>query len=61
MLATGDAQLGASALPPGQSTSFRATFPAVFAFAAVRFDFHYQPLLTQTSPPPAASTRRSDG
>ncbi len=39
VLATSNAQLGASALPSGQSVSFRAAFPGVFAFTAVRFAF----------------------
>ena len=55
-VATKDAELSATALPPRQSISFRADFPGVFAFQEVRFDFQYQPLNTQISPPPPAAT-----
>ncbi len=61
VLATSNAQLGASALPSGQSVSFRAAFPGVFAFTAVRFAFQYQPLQTQTNPPEASSPSRDSG
>lgn len=61
VLATHGAQLSASALPPGQSVSFRAEFPGIFAYGAVRFDFQYQPLRTQTSPPPPSASSRDEG
>jgi hypothetical protein len=61
VLATSGAQLGASALQAGQSVGFRAEFPGVFAYGAVRFDFQYQPLLTQTSPPPPSTSAGDEG
>ena len=38
LLISGDAVLGSTVLPAGQSGSFRAEFPEVFSFAAVKFD-----------------------
>lgn len=38
LLISGDAVLGSTVLPAGQSGSFRAEFPDVFSFAAVKFD-----------------------
>jgi len=38
LLISGDAILGSTVLPAGQSGSFRAEFPDVFSFAAVKFD-----------------------
>ncbi len=61
VVASSDAQLGARALPPGQSVSFRAAFPGIFAYGAVRFEFQYQPVRTQTSPPAAGTPSGREG
>lgn len=37
-LASTDARLPTSALPPGETTSFEAEFPGVFVYSAVRFE-----------------------
>ncbi len=38
LLATSEARLDAAYLPPGGSTDFRAEFPSVYDYAAVRFE-----------------------
>lgn len=38
LLATGEGRVNAVALPPGSTASFRAVFPGVYDFAAVKFD-----------------------
>lgn len=37
-LASADAELSTTALPPGEAARFRAEFPGLFSFAAVRFE-----------------------
>ena len=53
LMATTNAVLTAEALPPGESSGFRAEFPGVFAFSAVRFEPRSLNLAVQPEPNPA--------
>ena len=52
LLISGDAVLGSTVLPAGQSGSFRAEFPDVFSFAAVKFDARGMLILRKPGEPP---------
>ncbi len=47
LLATGDGQINAVALPPGGTAQFRAVFPGVYDFASVKFDVQGMPFATR--------------
>lgn len=51
ILASSEAAVATSALPPGQRTEFKAEFPGYFSFATIKFEPQGRPLVTQ--PPPA--------
>jgi hypothetical protein len=56
VMATGQAELSATALPPGQQTGFRVAFPGIFAFADAKFETRSVNLVTRpggTSQPAA--------
>jgi hypothetical protein len=52
LLVSGDAVLSSTILPAGESGSFRAEFPDVFTFAAVKFEARGMHILREQSEPP---------
>lgn len=52
LVASVAAELATTVLPAGESAGFRADFPGVFAFAAVKFESNA--MLLETAPEPAA-------
>jgi hypothetical protein len=52
LLVSGDAVLSSTVLPAGQTGSFRAEFPDVFSFAAVKFDARGLHVLRKPGEPP---------
>jgi len=52
LLVSSDAVLSSTIVPAGQSASFRAEFPDVFSFAAVKFDARGMLILRKPGEPP---------
>jgi hypothetical protein len=52
LLISGDAVLSSTILPAGQTGSFRADFPDVFTFAAVKFEARGLHILSKPAEPP---------
>lgn len=52
LLVSGDAVLSSTILPAGETGSFRAEFPDVFSFAAVKFDARGMHVLRKPGEPP---------
>lgn len=63
LLATSQAALAATALPPGDKTEFKAEFPGNFSFATVRFETESRRLATRSPDQPGAepASVSSDG
>lgn len=55
------AELSATALPPGQQTGFRAAFPGVFTFADAKFDTKSVNLVSRQSGAPSAPSSSGGG
>jgi hypothetical protein len=49
LLATGDGQINAVALPPEGTAQFRAVFPGVYDFSSVKFDIQGMPFAARES------------
>ena len=58
--ATAPATLGATVLAPGQSCTLTADLIGVFDITAVRFNFDFTPVRTDSAPAAAQSTQRPD-
>lgn len=52
MIASSQAALAKSALPPGEKTAFKADFPGYFSFATIKFEPQGRPLARQTDEQP---------
>jgi hypothetical protein len=52
LLATGEGRIASPALGPGESATFRATFPGVFTFAEAKFDPRGYGLRIKAASPP---------
>lgn len=52
LIASSQAALATSALPPGERTQFKADFPGYFSFATIKFEPQGRPLVRQTDEQP---------